>query len=148
LCIVQISNAKKICNILDFKFFNFQIWFQFSIIYIMCLCMVQCAISANVCFFFVFIGSLWNIICFCWFIVGHCLKFRIFLTIMKTYQDQGWYPLVLIFKNKINTIFILSLTFKVLISDLYLILSFQLHTRTIFIPLFHDTRHTKPIQYV
>jgi len=73
--------------------------------------MVQCVIGANVYIFFVFIGSLWNIVCFCWFIVGHCLRFGIFLTIMKTYQDQGWYALVLIFKNKISTKFILSLTF-------------------------------------
>jgi len=51
--------------------------------------MVQCVIGANVYIFFVFIGSLWNIVCFCWFIVGHCLRFGIFLTIMKTYQDQG-----------------------------------------------------------
>jgi hypothetical protein len=37
---------------------------------------------------------------FCWFIVEHCLRFGVFPIVMKTYQDQGWYPLVSTFKKK------------------------------------------------
>jgi hypothetical protein len=37
--------------------------------------------------------------CLCWFIVEHCLRFGVFSIVMKTYQDQGWYPLLSTFKN-------------------------------------------------
>ncbi len=108
LCSVQISHV-KLYNILDFKLFRFQIWFQFSIIYI-CLCMVQCAIGANACFLLVYVGSMWNIVCLCWFIVEHCLsllvpsgafnlRFRFFPIVLKIYHDQSWYPLLSTFKK-------------------------------------------------
>jgi hypothetical protein len=62
LCNVQISHVGKFYNISDFKLFRFQILSQFSIIY-SCLCMVQCAIGANI-----------YIYSFYWFIMEHCLS--------------------------------------------------------------------------
>ncbi len=62
--------------------------------------MAQCAIGANACFLLVYVGSMWNIVCLCWFTVEHCLsllvpcgafnlRFQYFPTILKIYHDQS-----------------------------------------------------------